>query len=149
MPTFRATPEQIAALLANAAAVTITEAKPLDLAGPDDDEAKTEKEFQAQVNKEFRTFGWKPYHTHNSRKSAAGFPDLCAGRIGLVVVAELKVGDNAPTAEQVEWLNFWKSAGVPTYLWYPKDWADIAAVARSTLGPCPFAKQWEVTAGSE
>lgn len=141
-------PEQLAALLANAGgSVTITEARPLDLRGPDDDEAKTEKEFQAQVVKEFKTFGWKPYHTHDSRKSAAGFPDLCIGRIGLVVVAELKVGKNEPTPDQVEWLNFWKSAGVPTYLWRPADWQDIAAVARSTLGPCPFVRQWEIRAG--
>lgn len=145
MPTFRLSPEDEAKLLGNAASVKITHARPLGPVVPPDD-AKDEKQFQADVWKEFKRCGWaKKYHTHNSRKSDAGFPDLVIGRRGQIIVAELKVGDNKPSEDQVEWLNLFKLAGIPTYLWYPADFADVVAVA-SSFGPCPFSKQWEVRA---
>src|SRR5688572_19177552 len=37
---------------------------------------QTERAFQAQVVKYARLMGWTAYHTHDSRRSQAGFPDL-------------------------------------------------------------------------
>jgi hypothetical protein len=48
-----------------------------------------------------------------------------------LIVAELKVGNNLPTAEQDEWLLAFKAAGVPAFVWWPGDWPKIVEV----LGP--------------
>lgn len=42
-----------------------------------------------------RLNGWLVYHTHDSRRSAEGFPDLVMLRLSRMVVAELKT----PTAK--------------------------------------------------
>ncbi len=78
----------------------------------------TEKELQQQVVQLAKMLGFLVYHTYNSRRSAAGFPDLVLihPRYG-IRVAELKVGRNKPTAAQEKWLAALRAAGVPTYLW--------------------------------
>lgn len=48
-----------------------------------------------------------------------------------VVVAELKVGDNEPTAAQRQWLAGFAGASVPAYTWWPENWAEIQTVLRS------------------
>src|SRR5689334_11224759 len=53
------------------------------------DEKATEKLFQATVEKTLRDRGWLVYHTRDSRKSEAGFPDVIALRAGYMIVAEL------------------------------------------------------------
>ncbi len=86
-------------------------------------EGISEKEFQALVIQMAKDFGWKMiYHTHNSRKSAAGFPDLILIRGDLMLAAELKVGANTPTPAQEDWLlAFERVRRVESRLWYPKD----------------------------
>jgi hypothetical protein len=42
-----------------------------------------------------------------------------------VVGAELKVGNNKPTEDQLLWLHHW---GADAYLWYPSDWKQIEDV---------------------
>jgi hypothetical protein len=86
----------------------------------------SEKQFQAEVLALARRHGWKCYHAHDSRKSAAGFPDLVLVR-DRVIVAELKVGDNRLSADQVVWLEAFAAAGVEVHEWYPRDWPAIAA----------------------
>ena len=44
--------------------------------------APTEKQFQQSVVEVARTLKWRVYHTHDSRRSAAGFPDLVLTRGG-------------------------------------------------------------------
>jgi thiol:disulfide interchange protein len=88
----------------------------------------TEKQFMAQVLRLAHLCHWRTYHTHDSRRSVAGFPDLVLLRGPRVVVAELKVGRNRPTPAQVEWLESWRAAGVPAYLWTPAEWGEIEAV---------------------
>ncbi len=85
----------------------------------------TEKQFQAQVVGLARLCGWRVYHTHDSRRSEPGFPDLVLLKGVRAVVAELKVGRNTTTAEQREWLAAWRAAGVETYEWRPADWPAI------------------------
>lgn len=116
-----------------------TERKILAMAGlvqlaPPIDEDASEKAFQADVVKFAKRCGWEDvYHTFNSKKSSPGFPDLVCGRTvrpPFVIVAELKVGDNVPTSDQERWLNYFRLAGVPTFVWCPKDWPVIERVLR-------------------
>lgn len=88
----------------------------------------TEKQFQAQVIKLARLLRWKVYHTHDSRRSVAGFPDLLLIRHEVILVAELKVGKNKVTPEQEGWLEAFRSAGVRAYVWRPEDWMEIESI---------------------
>lgn len=117
---------------------------------PPPESPETEREFQAAVVKLARECGWSlVYHTHDSRRSARGFPDLVLVKpgaadadgnpvpgTGRLLFAELKSADGTPTAEQLNWLFGVRTAGVRAYLWRPADWAEIVA----TLNPNPEAK---------
>lgn len=57
---------------------------------------------------------------------AKGFLDLeIVGR--KLIKVELKVGRNKPTPEQREWIDSYRRAGIPAFVWYPKDWQAIVA----------------------
>ena len=45
----------------------------------------TEREWQAQVVSAAQALGWTTYHTHDSRRSNKGWPDLVLVRDLLVV----------------------------------------------------------------
>ncbi len=63
------------------------------------------------------------YHTHDSRRSAAGFPDLVIVVHGRVLFRELKQDGNRPTAEQRRWLMALAQAGQDAAVWtFPQDW---------------------------
>ena len=69
--------------------------------------------------------GWKTYHTHNSRRSAPGFPDLAMAREGRKIFAELKSAKGVVTLDQLEWLlALVEEPSQPneTYLWRPAEW---------------------------
>jgi hypothetical protein len=65
-----------------------------------------EADLQSAVVKLARTLGGLVYHTHDSRRSAAGFPDLVIvfERTGAILFAELKQDGKHPTPEQNQWL---------------------------------------------
>ena len=63
-----------------------------------------EADFQAQVVKLALVLGWKVYHTHDSRRSHEGFPDLILIRRSRLIVAELKTRKEKTTDEQRQWL---------------------------------------------
>jgi hypothetical protein len=99
----------------------------------------TEAAFTAQVIGYARLMGWRSAHFRpgmNARGQwmtavqgdGAGFPDLILARGPRLVVAELKVGRNKPTAEQKKWLAAFEAAGVPAYTWRPADWPEIEDV---------------------
>ena len=76
-----------------------------------------EGEFMQQVIDLALTLGWLVYHTHDSRHSPAGFPDLILVRGDRLVALECKRDGQKPTAAQVEWLEAlakvrWVTAGV-------------------------------------
>ncbi len=88
-----------------------------------------EKAFQARVVAYARRCGWTLiYHTYDSRRSQEGFPDLLMLRGKKIIVAELKVPPNAATEAQLRWLDGFRAAKVPAYLWTPEDWAEIVKV---------------------
>ena len=51
---------------------------------------QTEAQFQAAVIQYAELKGWMVYHTHDSRGSRPGFPDLTMVRDGVLIFAELK-----------------------------------------------------------
>lgn len=53
-----------------------------------------------------------------------GRPDILAVRERLIV-AELKSKSGRMTAEQSEWIERCRAAGVEAYVWRPSDWPDI------------------------
>lgn len=87
--------------------------------------AMSEKAFQAEVIRLAKRNGWKFYHTHDSRKCVAGFPDLLLLRGPVAIAAELKVGDNRPTADQLSWLEAFADVGARAVVWHPDDWEEI------------------------
>ncbi len=91
----------------------------------------SEKQFMAQVAELFRLQGFLVFHTHDSRRSEPGYPDLAMvkEKTGRLVYAELKVAKNRPTPAQEMWLAALKKSGVEVYVWYPEDFPEIVAVA--------------------
>jgi len=85
------------------------------------------------------------YHTHDSRHSPAGYPDVIAiyPDTGRVVVAELKREKTQPTFEQIEWLNAFSATPAEVYLWRPSHFygGQIHAVLTGRAGG-PAEGRW-------
>lgn len=105
------------------------ERKALELAGAPAPR-QSEADFMADVLAFARGQGWLAYHTHDSRKSAPGFPDAVFARGRRLIVAELKAVGGRVTLEQGEWLAAFRSAGIPAYCWVPDSWPEIERVLR-------------------
>ena len=83
---------------------------------------QNEKGFQSAVIELARLCRWVVYHTHNSRRSPAGFPDLVLARRGVVIFAELKSERGRLSDAQQEWLEATGGS-----CWRPSDWKTIEA----------------------
>jgi hypothetical protein len=105
------------------------ERKALELAGAAPAHP-SEREFMADVLAFARGLGYLAYHTHDSRRSAPGFPDAVLSRGRTLIVAEFKVGTNRLTPEQADWLERFRAAGVRAFEWRPEDWPGIESVLR-------------------
>ena len=83
----------------------------------------TEGVLQEKVIRLARSLGWLVYHTHDSRRSVKGFPDLVLvhPRRG-VLWRELKTMKGRLTAEQTEWLTELGAAGQDAKVWRPDQW---------------------------
>lgn len=90
--------------------------------------AMSEGDLQTNVVDCARKLGGLVYHTHDSRRSAKGFPDLVIvfPRTGALAFIELKSADGMPTSEQRQWLAALQAgarfAVREVYLWRPEDW---------------------------
>lgn len=60
------------------------------------------------------------YHTHDSRNSPVGYPDLSILDSEFHIIIELKVGNNKPSAKQVEWLRAFRQTGALTFVLWPR-----------------------------
>lgn len=81
-----------------------------------------EADLQRNVEQALDTFGYRRYHTHDSRRSQEGFPDIVAIRDKLITVAELKSQKGELSRAQREWLYLFHSAGARVFIWRPRDW---------------------------
>jgi len=87
-----------------------------------------ERDFQRQIVQLAKLYGWLCYHTHDSRRSAAGFPDLVLVRNGTCIVAELKAAQGRVSPEQAMWIAELDGAQISAYVWRPVDWAEIESM---------------------
>ena len=84
----------------------------------------SEKDFQAGVLKLARFHGFQlRYHTHDSRRSAPGFPDLVLvnTRTGRVLFRELKTNKGRVSPDQQAWLDGLTACGMDAGVWRPND----------------------------
>ena len=88
---------------------------------------KNEKAFQQSVVSAAEKLGWMHYHTHDSRRSVAGFPDLVLihPKRGSVWFVELKMPKGRLSKHQIHWLNNLKACKQGVWLWRPEHWDDI------------------------
>ena len=88
----------------------------------------TEAEFQQKITDRAEALSWLVYHTHDSRRSNAGFPDLFLCRGDRVVAFEVKSEHGRVSDAQNVWLNALGITKVETWLVRPSDWAFIEKV---------------------
>ena len=84
----------------------------------------TEKHFQSHVLRYAKKRGWHVYHTHDSRRSEPGFPDLVLVR-NKVLFRELKTDKGRLTAAQKAWGESLTTAGADYAVWRPKALQEI------------------------
>ena len=102
------------------------------------DGSVTEAAFQDTVIKFAEFFRWYVYHTHDSRRSQPGFPDLVLVRNGQIIFAELKSARGRVSADQQGWINelercAWEVGNanlLRVAVWRPANWPEIERVLR-------------------
>ncbi|MGP3685712.1 VRR-NUC domain-containing protein [Streptomyces sp. IBSNAI002] len=94
----------------------------------------TEEHFRRHVRQLAAMRGWSlAYHTHNSRRSDAGWPDEVYGhpKARRTLFVELKTDTGRIRPAQEEWLRHLAACGFEVALWRPRDLVQIVA----TLAP--------------
>lgn len=86
----------------------------------------TEAQFMANILSVARMCGWLVYHTHDSRRSEPGFPDLVLVHTGRCLFRELKTEKGKLTAEQQKWIGALASSGADVGVWIPSQMQEIA-----------------------
>ncbi len=79
----------------------------------------TEAQLQSTVIEIMRWKGWSCYHTHDSRRSEPGYPDLTAVRDSRLMFVEFKTEKGRMRPAQIEWLNMLVQAHGEVYLVRP------------------------------
>lgn len=80
-----------------------------------------------------RLLGWMAYHTHDSRKSEPGFPDIIAVRGGRVLAIECKRERGRVRPEQVMWVEALSEVpGVTAMIARPSQWDEVETLLRET-----------------
>lgn len=87
--------------------------------------SQSEAEFQQQVLDLAQLGGWSAYHTHDSRRSQAGWPDLVLCRPPELIFAELKSETGKVSPEQQQWVDDLNACGQEAVIWRPSDLAPI------------------------
>jgi len=89
----------------------------------------TEAQLLSRIREMCSWLGLLIYHTHDSRRSERGFPDLviCGSS---VIYRELKSATGRVTGAQQEWLDRLTAAGADAAVWRPADLASGVVLAR-------------------
>lgn len=88
----------------------------------------TEEAFQQRILDYCRLRGLLAYHTHDSRRSVAGFPDLVIVGGDRILYRELKTNGGKLSADQEKWLVRLKAAGGDASVWRPHQWDLIVSI---------------------
>jgi hypothetical protein len=120
-------PELEARILA--APGTLVNGRPV--ATPEPPSFGSEKQFMAEVMKLLKEHRWRTYHTHDSRKSNAGFPDIVAVRGRRVLWIELKTEEGRVSAAQQNWIDDLVAAGQKAFVLRPSQWEELVRLVRS------------------
>lgn len=83
--------------------------------------AMTEAELAEQIRQYARTLGMLRFHTYDSRRSEAGFPDEVLVGNRRVLFRELKRQGKNPTPAQQQWITRMEAAGLDVDVWRPED----------------------------
>lgn len=94
----------------------------------------SEKSWQQWVLEAAERFGWRWYHTHDSRRSNAGWPDLVLWRPPELVFVELKRQRGKVSAVQAQTLADLEDCGCEVHVWRPAD--DDVVLARLRRPRC-------------
>lgn len=89
--------------------------------------APSEAQFQRHIILLCRTFRLAYYHTHDSRRSVPGFPDLVVVGPGGLIFAELKTETGRLSKAQKQWISILEAAGQEVHVWRPGDRRSIEA----------------------
>ena len=81
----------------------------------------TEAQWQSQVVALARQCGWTQYHTFDSRRSAAGFPDIVLVKPPRILFWELKTERGKTTPDQEKWLGLLRACGLQAEVIRPSD----------------------------
>lgn len=98
--------------------------------------AMTEHELMDGIIAAGRRLGYRVYHTHDSRHSAAGFPDLVlvGTQYGAVLYVECKSDRGSLRPAQREWIEALRDIGELTYVVRPKDYDGFLEVLQEWAG---------------
>lgn len=110
----------------------------------------SEAEFQIEVIRAARTFGWRIAHFRAAQNrrgqwetpvqaDGKGFPDLVLVRAGRLIFAELKRNKGSHSPEQKRWLEDLEEVATQIHVppdtltvrtWRPRDWDQILEVLK-------------------
>ncbi len=85
----------------------------------------SEKDWQAQVLSLAKLLGYLCYHTHDSRRSESGYPDLTLCSPNAVIFAELKSEDGVLSGSQVGWIERLQASGQLVFVWRPSQFSEV------------------------
>lgn len=99
-------------------------------------EGMTEARFQSIVVAAAQRAGWMVYHTHDSRRSEPGYPDLhlVHETRHLSMMRELKTEKGRISPTQKRWIAALDGAGVDVGVWRPMDWF-TERITKQLIGP--------------
>jgi hypothetical protein len=81
----------------------------------------TEAELFEAIRTLAHLLSWEIYHTHDSRRSAPGFPDLVLMRPPELVFIELKTQTGRLTKAQQRWQDELAACGADVAVWRPSE----------------------------
>ena len=82
------------------------------------------------------------YHTHDSRRSPAGFPDLVLAheKTGNLIFIECKSEKGVRSEDQIKWARTLNNSPVRYYVWRPSHWANGTVESVLKLGANRYGK---------
>ena len=88
----------------------------------------SEEDFQQSITDLAGLNGFLVYHTHDSRRSQPGFPDLVLCRPPYLLFVEVKRERGVVSQDQALWLKWLgESDSITAEVWRPSSWRELAS----------------------